>query len=298
VVLSRRNLFMLPTPHGLVFTLALFTMLLIAVNYNNGLAYGFVFLVAAIAAVSMLFTHRNLAGLEVAASDADPVFAGDDAHFPVRVRNSQPFLRQSVWLICGEYRGKSNVPALITAQLTLPVRTHSRGWFHPPKFRLSSAYPFGLLYTWSTAVESERARALVYPRPEGGAPLPRSQSHRFETGADRREGDDFVGLRDYRPGDPPRHVHWKAAAANQTLVTKQFGGADSERLWLDWEQTAGRTEARLSQLSEWVCNAAEEGLLYGLRLPGVRIELGSGPAHRHACLKALALWGIDDAAPV
>lgn len=289
---------MLPTPHGLVFTVALFAMLLIAVNYNNGLAYGFVFLVAAMAAVSMLFTHRNLADLEIVASDAGPVFAGEDARFPVRIRNSRAFLRQSVWLICGDFRSKSNVEPLTTAQLTLPAQTHSRGYFRAPRFRLSSAYPFGLLYTWSTAVQSDDARALVYPRPEGGAPLPRSESLRFESGAHRREGDDFVGLRDYRTGDPPRHIHWKAVAANQTLVTKQFGGADSERLWLDWDLTTGRTEARLSQLSEWVCRADYDGMLYGLRLPGVRIELDSGPAHRHACLKELALWGIGDAAPV
>lgn len=298
MVLNRRNLYMLPTPHGLVFTLALFAMLLIAINYNNGLAYGFVFLVAGMAAVSMLFTHRNLAGLEVTVSDAEPVFAGDDARFPVRVANPEPFLRQSVWLMCGDFQGRSSVLPGATAQLTLPVATQSRGYFHPPRFRLSSAYPFGLLYTWSAAIRAERARALVYPKPAGDAPLPRSESYRFETGAQRREGDDFVGLRDYHPGDSPRHVHWKAVAASQSLVTKQFGGADSEQLWLDWEAITGDTETRLSQLCEWVCRAEHDGLVYGLRMPGTRIELGSGPGHQHDCLKTLALWRIGDAAPV
>jgi uncharacterized protein (DUF58 family) len=289
---------MLPTPHGLVFALAVLTMLLIAVNYNNGLAYGFVFLVAGIAAVSMLFTHRNLSGLEVAVSDAEPVFAGEEARFPVRIVNPEPFLRQSLWLMCGDYRGRTDVPSKTTAQLTLPVQTGSRGYFHPPRFRLASAWPFGLLYTWSAAIRAERARALVYPKPAGGAPLPRSESHRFEEGARRQEGDDFVGLRAYHPGDSPRHVHWKAVAASQTLVTKQFGGGDSERLWLDWEATVGNTEARLSQLCQWVCEAEQAGKLYGLRMPGRRIEPGSGPEHRHECLKTLALWGIGDAAPV
>lgn len=289
---------MLPTPHGLVFTVALLAMLLIAVNYNNGLAYGFVFLVAAMAMISMLFTHRNLAGLEVAVFDADPVFCGEDARFPVRVSNARPLLRQSVWLLCGDFRSRADVPGRTTVQLALPVATQSRGYFRPPKFRLSSAYPFGLLYTWSTAVLPGSAQALVYPRPQGDAPLPRSQSYRFEAGRRRFDGDDFVGLRDYHTGDSPRHVHWKAAAAKQTLVTKQFGGADSEKLWLDWDQTAGATEARLSQLCQWVCRAEREGLLYGLRLPGKHVELDSGPAHRHLCLKTLALWGIEDAEPL
>lgn len=286
---------MLPTPHGLVFGVALFTMLLIAVNYNNGLAYGFVFLVAAMAAVSMLFTHRNLTGLEVAVADAAPVFAGDDARFPVRLHNGQPFLRQSVWLICGEFHGKCDVPALATAEVTLPVSTRTRGYFHPPGFRLSSAYPFGLLYTWSAAIPTDGAKGLVYPRPEGDQPLPVSSPERFDAGAERREGDDFVGLREYQPGDSPRHVHWKAAAASQTLVTKQFGGGASERLWLDWALTSGSTEARLSQLAAWVCQAERQDLRYGLRLPGRELEIDAGPAHRHDCLKTLALWGIEDA---
>jgi len=287
---------MLPTPHGLVFTLALFVLLLIAVNYNNGLAYGFVFLVAAMAAVSMLVTHRNLAGLEVSLADAEPVFAGEDARFPVRLHNPEPFVRQSVWLICGEHRARYNVPAGATARVWLPVATGHRGWFHPPKFRLSSAYPFGLLYTWSAAVHDTAARGLVYPRPAGNAPLPRSQSHRFEGTARRREGDDFVGLRDYQSGDSPKHVHWKAVAATESWVTKQFGGADSERLWLDWDETVGDTEARLSQLCQWVCRAETAGLSYGLRLPGVSIQPDTGGVHRHECLQALALHGIGHAA--
>lgn len=289
---------MLPTPHGLVFAAVLFANLLIAVNYNNGLAYAVVFLVAAMAAVSMLFTHRNLAGLDVAVSNAEPAFVGDDVHFPVRVHNPEPFVRQNLWLICGEFRGKASVASKTTTRLSLPVRTHSRGYLQAPKFRLASAYPFGLLYTWSLAIGAEGAKALVYPRPSGAAPLPRSHSYRFEKGSHHREGDDFLGLRDYQPGDSPRHVHWKAAAAGQALVTKQFGGTDSEQLWLDWALTSGDTETRLSQLSRWVCRAEQDGLQYGLRLPGKRIDLGAGPLHRHSCLQALALWGTGDAALV
>lgn len=296
MLLNRRNLFMLPTPHGLVFSVALLAMLLIAVNYNNGLAYGFVFLVAAIAVISMLFTHRNLAGIEVSVSGAEPVFCGEDARFSVWVHNAEPFLRQSVWLLCGDFRSRTDLQGKTTARLILPVRAANRGYLRPPRFRLSSAYPFGLLYTWSAAVQPDGAMALAYPTPRGDAPLPRAQSYRFETGARRQEGDDFVGLRDYHAGDSPRHVHWKAAAAKQTLVTKQFGGADSEKLWLDWDETDGDTERRLSQLSQWVCRAEQEGLLYGLRLPGKRVALDSGPAHRHQCLKTLALWGIEDVA--
>ena len=40
-----------------------------------------------------------------------------------------------------------------------------------------------------------------------------------------------------------------------------------------------------------VLDAAGEGLSYGLRLPGSRIEPAAGEAHKHRCLAALARFG-------
>ncbi len=54
------------------------------------------------------------------------------------------------------------------------------------------------------------------------------------------------------------------------------------------------TEARLSQLAAWVVEAERSGLPYGLRLPGMEIPPACGAAHRHACLKALALYGAPE----
>lgn len=36
------------------------------------------------------------------------------------------------------------------------------------------------------------------------------------------QSDEFVGLRDYRTGDPPRIVHWRSSARLQRLVVKEF----------------------------------------------------------------------------
>lgn len=291
---------MLPTPHGLIFCLALFAMLLIAVNYNNGLAYAFVFLIGAIAAVSMLFTHRNLSGLEIHATDAEPVFADETARFPVLMVNRAAYRRDSLWLISGPYRSKYDVPAISTVQSFLHSETQNRGYMPVPKFRLASAFPFGLLYTWSAAIPAEGAKVLVYPKANGNLPLPRDQSQRFEDGTKTIEGDDFIGLREYQPSDPPRHIHWKAVArdqgGDQKWLTKQFGGGQNEQLWLKWEHTIGDTESRLSQLCRWVCDAEALGLDYGLQMPGQSTELAKGGAHRHRCLSILALWGIDSVA--
>ncbi|NIP83214.1 MAG: DUF58 domain-containing protein, partial [Gemmatimonadetes bacterium] len=50
-----------------------------AVNYDNGLAYLFTFLLASCGFVSMFYTHRNLAGVTLSGGSPRPVFAGERA---------------------------------------------------------------------------------------------------------------------------------------------------------------------------------------------------------------------------
>ena len=43
--------------------------------------------------------------------------------------------------------------------------------------------------------------------------------------APQQEEDDFVGLRDASPADPPRRLAWKAYARSDQLMTKEFAGS-------------------------------------------------------------------------
>jgi len=286
-------MFMLPTRFGLFFSIALFMMLLAAVNYGNGLAHGFTFLLGSIALTSMLYTHRNLVGTTVTVGAASPVFAGESAHFPVSLSNPDRRPRPGIWLFSGGQSQRVDLPPQDGVGTTINVTTSHRGYTTAPILRVSTAFPFGLLYTWSAALHPQ-ARGLVYPRPAPAQPLPQAPDrYKYQQPGNRPEGDDFMGLRRYQDGDPPRHVHWKAVARGQGLLTKRFGGAGAGVLWIDWDQAHGRnTEDRLSVLCRWVLDAEELGALYGLRLPGVTIAPDQGMHHKHSCLAALATWGI------
>ena len=98
-------------------------------------------------------------------------------------------------------------------------------------------------------------------------------------------------------------VAWKQLARDDSLHSKQFSGARSAAIWLDWHALPAQldTEARLSQLCARVLQAeasASSGdtgsgpsaARYGLRLPGHCINPDQGAAHRAACLQALALF--------
>jgi uncharacterized protein (DUF58 family) len=113
------------------------------------------------------------------------------------------------------------------------------------------------------------------------------------SGASLKGHEDFAGFRERQPVDSFRHVAWKAAARNgvdKPLLVKLFRGGAGKQLWLDWRETEGNPEERLSILTGWVMTAETAGLNYGLRLPDREIPLGHGPAHRHHCLRVLALY--------
>ena len=108
--------------------------------------------------------------------------------------------------------------------------------------------------------------------------------------AARLEGDDFGGLRAWRPGESQRHIDWKAAARGQALLIKQWAG-DARRdaaARLGGHRGGSPTRRGSSQLARWVVLAERGGRDYGLRAAGrERSPPGTGEAHYHECLRAL-----------
>ena len=104
--------------------------------------------------------------------------------------------------------------------------------------------------------------------------------------------DDYQGLRSYQPGDSKRRLHWKAFSRGQGLLVKDFAALAGRDLWLDFQALGGDAEERLSRLCYWVLQLDARQQAYGLRLPGCELAPDHGDAHREACLRALALYGI------
>jgi len=291
-VFGRRQLYMLPTRHGLLFALVAAVLLLASINYGNGLGYALTFLLVSVAVVSMLHTHRTLHRLRVAPGACMPVFAGETAQFELVLTNDGEAPRYGVTVEQnGTEVARADVPARGSASVVLPVLARRRGRLELPAFRLATRFPLGLLYSWSRPVRLDR-HCLVYPAP--GAPFPfratPAEILRPEQGP-RLGGDDFIGVREYQPGDSPRHIDWKAFARTGMLTTKQFGGGHQVLVWLDWDALPEfDIESRLSVLTRWVLDAEAAGAHYGLRLPGTVIAPDRGEAHEHACLQALALF--------
>ena len=178
-------------------------------------------------------------------------------------------------------------------RLRLALPTQRRGRLVPPALVVSTRFPLGLLHAWCL-VETDRG-GLVYPRPAARWEPTGAPDYVGSEQGDRGVGaDDFAGHRQYRTGDSPRHIDWKAFAREKGLLSRQFGGDRSHRLWLDWNSLdTTDTETALSLLTRGVLDAEYRQQEYGLRLPGSEIPPGRGPEHRHRCLRALALYGEE-----
>lgn len=293
IVLSHRRVYILPARLGVMFGVTLLIMLIGSINYVLSLGFMLTFLLAGMGIAGMVHTVRNLARLTVVAGRVEPAFVGESAQFRLHLENSAHYERPAVLLrqLDSGAQIVADIPAGGALDVVLAVPAVQRGWLDLGRVMLETRYPIGLFRAWSY-VEPE-LRTLVYPRPEK-SPLPQASpdASAGAAHASARGTEDYSGLRSYQLSDSPRHVAWKAVARSEDMLTKQFTGQASARLWLDWALLPVQldTEARLSRLTGWVLEAERQGVRYGLRLPGVQIEPASGDAHRSACLTALALY--------
>lgn len=310
VRLNQRQIFILPTPSGWVYLAMVFAIFIGGINYSNSLILVVSFLLVSLFLVAILHTYANLAGVHVSVKRHGNAFAGEQALIPLQLSaelhqrgKGAGGYRQhaSLRLLWGDCRPVM-VDLLDTPQANAlmlhPV--NRRGLYMPPRLRIESQYPLGLLCAWSSLAMD--CQCLVYPRPKP-CPLPDSTEIIGEDGERiQPQGfDDFAGLRIYQPGDNPRHIAWhnyaRTYAQGGELYSKVFVSHSSSACWLDWAAFSGRPpEERLSCLCYWVCRLSEQGQAFGLRLPGESFSVGQGTEHMHRCLGALATFGEVPAA--
>lgn len=284
---------LLPSPAGWIFLAILAALLLCSLNY--GLSVGFLlsFMLMAMAMNAGLRTWLNLRGLRATLMPAASPHAGGIASFPVRLENPARRLRHAVRLRYGAWSSlPEDLPPAAVLTMLVPVPAPKRGVLRSGgRLRLVSRYPLGL-FEARLRLPAELS-VLVYPR-VSVQPFPPTAQQPAHADANQRPSDDgdYTGLRDYRPGDPIRHLSWKALARQGKAMTKQFTDAAAEQRWLDWAQChAVDDEERLSLLCRGVLDLQSAGDRYGLKLPGLAIEPGSGVTHAERCLRALALHG-------
>ena len=302
VRLNRRRIFILPTRQGLLFLIVLFAMLLGSINYNNNLGFLLVFLLGGMLLVSIIHTWRNLLGLTVLSVSCEPVFAGETAFFSLLLSPGRLLRKAVTYGFEKQERQLADISPQASAEagvrLEAPAAASRRGRLTPGRFVIATRFPLGLFRAWSRL--DIGAGCIVYPQPvEGPLQWREAADDATEAGQagesnQQRGVDDFDGLKQYQPGDSPGRIAWKTLSRGQGVFTKDFRAESGRGLMLDYAAVSARdAETRLSRLADLVLRASRMDAVYGLNLPGLYLPPARGAAHRHACLKALALFDAN-----
>lgn len=187
-----------------------------------------------------------------------------------------------------------------TAGTTLRFVPLRRGWIRFEAVRLLRPDPLGLVHAIST--QPAPASLLVLP-PVHAVPAIRHDGGRRHRPAGAQwvpqvgESQEFLQLRDYRPGDPMRRIHWPSSARTGRLVVKETGEEYFARVALVVDTFV--TPENAARLETVVTAAAS--LAAGLRLGDGLLDLmfvedrvvtatvGRDDAGREILLRALAV---------
>ena len=110
------------------------------------------------------------------------------------------------------------------------------------------------------------------------------------------ESEEFVSLRDYRPGDPTRRIHWRSWAKVGRPVVKEFQDEHFARHALILDTFAGASggaafEEAVSVAASFACTLETQESLLDLLFIGDRaytLTIGRGVAHADQMLGLLA----------
>lgn len=292
LLLTQRNIYILPTRAGLMLAATVLLLLLASINYQLNLGYLLTFLLAGCALVGMHVGHATLRGLQLHLLPPEPQFLGSGSTLTLELASTRKTARHGIAasLLDTAKQAFVDVPAGGRSQVHVAFSPARRGLHAIPTLTLETRFPMGAFRVWT--LWRPAAQVLVYPQPEAHPPpLPAGEPR--AGGAMARQAastGEFDGVRAYRRGDPLKLVVWKKAAKAGELVSRDSQQAQRHELWLDPALAQlPDGEQRLARLCAWVLQADRLDLEYGLRVPGVEVPPASGEAHKRRCLEALAL---------
>ncbi len=295
--LEQRSTYILPTKAGFLLMFIIMLMMIASTNYQNNLAFLLTFLISSISVVSIVFTFKNLQGLQFELGKNHSVFAGELLHynFYLTSQSNSPhsgigvgFDKLSLFYLDLPSRKNQLKNKKI---FVLSVVVKKRGLFYAPKIYTTSCFPFGLLKVWSWF--KFKSPILIYPQPiePSESILSRLGNEDSDASINQSiiEDVEYDGNKTYQNGDPISRIDWKATAKERGMYVKSFISMvtiESAFCWDDFQNI--EDELRLSYLCFLILEANNQKQAYSLLMPDRFIDKDSGELHLKKCLSHLA----------
>ena len=189
-----------------------------------------------------------------------PIFEGDGLEVELRLETT------------GAPRGPARLTGLIAGEkLSAATGVVPRsGWRHPIELHsmrrgpvsaqawvVESSDPVGMFRGRRTSPDAEVA--LVLPRFASLARRPQARELEASVAAPRAgSGTELFGIREYRPGDSLRRIHWRSSARHGELVVREYEPPGVQTLGVFCDPDPGSPEvadqvARLAASEAWDC---------------------------------------------
>lgn len=300
----RRLLF---TRSGAVFTAGILAVGLAAVNTGNNLLFLLLGALLGLVALSGILSERMVRPVTVVRRVPRGVPVGEPARVRYEVTNNRS--RFAIYTLEIREPGLpgSAFAAVIPPGETVIVRSDPvfirRGTVPLEVVTVSTSFPFGLfrkerdlrmpgeLVVWPSTLRPVRTPVLSGDRSRRMGSRTASRAiHRGE----------YRSMREYRPGDDPRDVHWKAAARSGSLVVREYEGEDAAGIWVCLDAAAApgeRAEESVEMAAALVARTLREGREVGFATQGRVHPPGRGEAQLEGILDTLARVDFDPALP-
>jgi len=271
---------------------------LAATNTGNNLLFLVLGLLLASIIVSGILSEQSLREVRVERRLPAVAIAGQPALIGLLARNGKaraPSFSLEVREARGDVPGRGFLivlPARQAAEVAYRFVPERRGVHRFAQIEVATRAPFGL-FEKSRPVDAP-AELVVFPRQvPPPATAPRALAREGESPEDRIGlGLEVHSLRDHRPGEDARSIHWRSSARAGRLI-----GVDREQerrkqvcVVLDQRRLSGEPLERAVEVAAaLVSRELDAGAEVSLALAGEFLGGGSGEAQRHAALRMLAL---------
>jgi uncharacterized protein (DUF58 family) len=274
-------------------------------------------LLLAFAGVCFMLARRSLAGIEVTRAVQQTAFDGDDLEINYTVSNASSGSRSFVEVsshFYGALAPSGETKALATeilprgtARVSSALRDLRRGDFVLAPPVVSSGDPFGLFVAKREVDESEcpSTRVTVFPRTFHIESLAISSDLSWtfsglEPTNRAGAGGDFLGTREYRPGDSVRTIHWPLSARMGELIVKEFERTsstevsilldlDARAVWgSDRESTLEYSIRIAASVADYALGRGNTVQLVGHSSRFLRFPPGKGAYHQQTLMHFLA----------
>jgi len=256
------------TREGIIYLVAVFVLILAAVNTGNNLLFLILACLLGGILVSGILSRIVLTGIELKFDLPEHVFAEQPVLAELELRNEKPMWPSFSLRVIGEtLHRKKDAKKLPAEILTQPVffpfiarasaarqkvelRFPHRGRFRQEAFAIRTRFPFGF-FEKTRQIEAA-SEIVVYPSVEPGdqfyevLPLLSGEMASFQRG----RGVELHSLREYVPTDSARFVDWKVSAKSARLMVREFAREDERRVLLVFDPFIGAPRADLGKLAE------------------------------------------------